>query len=527
MSCKVINILAVAALGLLLQGCNPTANKPDEDKPEDPFALVPGGENVKQIEVVGCDKVARVIGVTPAGETLPNPNSSFKRFGVASTDFGNMWDAGNGSVFCIFGDNFNDRGGDWLSNAIAVTTDKQLEDGLFYDSMLWDPNTNRRKLIIPREGYEITCIPTGGFSVNTVVGTRQYVNYMAIKQWAVNGDNDSWSVYHSELVYSDDFGRTWIRSGVKWDGDSKFAQIAYVVNDGFVYMWGTPSGRHGNVSVARVKPDDVLLKGKYEYWDGSDWVKNESMAAPVASGHVSEMTVRYNSYYKRYIMMYLDAQNRKMVFRDSASPQGEWSGGQAVHEGTYGPSIHPWFCDGRDLWFVSSSVTNKNGLDTWHIFLYHSKLRADENGFNMVWEGGFENDPDQSLKYHTSWSCPEGAYSSHDAHSGTTACKLNNGERNVWKDACKQTVALHKNTNYKVSGWAKCNIQDYNGAYLGVRLPDGSIFDFNPKLSTSEWTLIEKQFNSGNNTIAEVFCGTWGDTGLSVIFDDISLVREK
>jgi hypothetical protein len=55
--------------------------------------------------------------MTPSGEDIPNPNNSLKRFGMSSTDFGNMWDAGDGTVWAVFGDNFNNRGGDWLSNS--------------------------------------------------------------------------------------------------------------------------------------------------------------------------------------------------------------------------------------------------------------------------------------------------------------------------------------------------------------------------------------------------------------------------
>lgn len=177
-------------------------------------ALLEGGEDVLSIEAVNVRKVARVVGMTPQGEDLPNPNNTLKRFGMSSTDFGNMWDAGNGTVWAVFGDNFNNRGGDWLSNAVAITTDRNLEDGLYYDSMLWDDEKNKRKEIITsrqktgqyEDGsfYEITCIPTGGFSVPVAGGNRQYINYMSIHNWK----NNYWLCNYSEIVWSDDYGRT-------------------------------------------------------------------------------------------------------------------------------------------------------------------------------------------------------------------------------------------------------------------------------------------------------------------------------
>ena len=490
---------------------------------EDEFALVDGGESVSSIEPVGCDRVARVVGITMQGETEPNPNKTWSRFGMASTDFGNMWDAGNGTVWAIFGDNFNNSGGDWLSNAIAISTDKNMIDGLYYDSMLWDSKNNKRMEIIDPSPGEVTCIPTGGFSVQTVVGRRQYVSYMSIKQWQVDGMADKWTCNHSELVYSDDFGKTWTKSGVKWNGDSGFVQVAFVVQGDNVYMWGTPSGRFGQVRVARVSTKNVLDKSAWEYWDGALWVHDESRAVPVTSGTVSEMTVRYNTYFKRYMMMYLSVNQRKLIFRDAAAPEGDWSEEKIVLNSTYGPSIHPWFCDGKDLWFVSSSVSREQGksYDTWHIFLYHSKLHADPAGFNMVWESGFENEPDKALNYQTLWNVGD-VITSHDAHGGSISIKLTNTQPNVWKDGCTQVIPVRKNTRYRISGWMKSTVEGSNLSYIGVRIGD-KIYDRNPALHTDSWTESSVEFNSGENTSLTVFFGTWGASGLSVLADDIVL----
>ena len=110
----------VAVLLTLALSCTKTGASPEPPAPE-----------VSSLEAVNLECVARVIGNTPAGENLPNPNSTLKRFNMASTDYGNMWDAGNGQLWCMFGDNFNDRGGDWKSNAIAFSTDRDLTDGLY------------------------------------------------------------------------------------------------------------------------------------------------------------------------------------------------------------------------------------------------------------------------------------------------------------------------------------------------------------------------------------------------------------
>ena len=176
---------------------------------------------------------------------------------------------------------------------------------------------------------------------------------------------------------------------------------------------------------------------------------------------------------------------------------------------------------------VSTVTPFGKGYDTWHIHLYHAKLRELESGFNMVWEGGFENEPNKSIAYRTLWRNIENSISTRDAHSGKIACKLLNTENDVWKDACVQTINVHKNTDYVVSGWAKSSIAGSTGSYLGVRLSDGRICDANPSLKTDEWTKISVMFNTGDCTSLDVFFGTWGAEGLSVTVDDISLAPKK
>ena len=84
--------------------------------------------------------MARVTGRSESGETIPNPNRTDARFNIGRTDYNNMWDAGNGTVMCAFGDNFDYGGGNWKSNAIALSSDRDLTDGLYYSGMLMDGN---------------------------------------------------------------------------------------------------------------------------------------------------------------------------------------------------------------------------------------------------------------------------------------------------------------------------------------------------------------------------------------------------
>ena len=324
------SMLFLIAAIFLLPGCSSASDTEIPDpEPPGPEPLETGTLLPDNITLV-----ARVTGRSESGETIPNPNRTDARFNIGRTDYSNMWDAGNGTVMCAFGDNFDYGGGNWKSNAIALSSDRDLTDGLYYSGMLMDGNAVK-EIVVSRaktgqypdgSEYEVTCIPTGGIAV----GTRQYLNYMSIHDWTPTGDNDYWSVNYSEIVYSDNYGTAWTRSGVKWNADSNFTQVAYLKENGLIYMYGTHSGRYGNVYLARVSETKLLDKSAYEYWTGGGWERNEQAAEPVARGTASEMTVAYNSRYKRYMMMYLSVNQRAVVYRDAPSPEGDWSGEKII-----------------------------------------------------------------------------------------------------------------------------------------------------------------------------------------------------
>ncbi|MDH6194958.1 hypothetical protein M2272_001587 [Mycobacterium frederiksbergense] len=166
----------------------------------------------------------------------------------------------------------------------------------------------------------------------------------------------------------------------------------------YVYVYGTPSGRQGSAYVARVPESELRNLDDYEYWAGEDnggWRKGDPSAATSVigggnsnylsflpktgflgqinkeianfingiwvgglptGGNVSEMSVQYNEYLGKYVVLYTDGGNN-VVMRVSDSPQGEWSDATVLvanapastdpvlntaQSGMYAPMIHPW-----------------------------------------------------------------------------------------------------------------------------------------------------------------------------------------
>ena len=154
-------------------------------------------------------------------------------------------------------------------------------------------------------------------------------------------------------------------------------------------------------------------------------------------------------------------------------------------------------------------------------------LDWDQAGINLLAEGGFEEHPTQALSYKTMWHMNAAALTSRDAHSGKIACRFSNTNSGEWQDVCTQTVSLQQNADYTVECWVKSEEALPEGAYVGVRLPDGTIHDITGTARAGEWTRFGCEFNAGQAVSADVFFGVWGAPGMTLTVDDICLKPVK
>jgi len=226
-----------------------------------------------------------------------------------------------------------------------------------------------------------------------------------VVQWGAPGQ---WTTNYSALAYSTDNGENWtvapstVRYNQPWSGNQNFQQSAFVrPGDGYVYMYGTPNGRQGAAYLSRVPERDILNLSRYEYyskgtaggWFGwgatpAGWYRNDpSKATPVfgqdtgacgvanAGNQVSEMSVQYNKYLKKYVVLYGDQFNN-IVMRTSDTPQGTWSAAKVLMPqqtgGIYAPMMHPWspstMGTGSDLYW------NLSLWDRYNVMLMRTDL---------------------------------------------------------------------------------------------------------------------------------------------------------
>lgn len=340
------------------------------------------------------------------GLNWPQTNNTARQE-VWGTDLGILWENGlTGNIQLAFGDTFSgpNMTGDWRSNILLLSRDTNLSNGLSLlpTDYAYQFIPSAPGALFPILSSEVTIIPTSAVSVNN----QQYVNYMSVKSWDTPG---RWTTNYSAISVYDQATDKWVlapstirsagwfRSSTPYvAGNQNFQQAAYVLQPAdqvpaggtqYLYAFGTPSGRAGSAYLSRVPADSVTDLSKYEYWDGGNWVADRpAVAAPVlgdstrstglfgpiidlannpnffcgwfagltgakTGGNVSEMSVQYNDYLKKYVVLYGNG-NNDVILRTADQPEGPWSdpvtiATSARYPGLYAPMIHPWSGSGK------------------------------------------------------------------------------------------------------------------------------------------------------------------------------------
>lgn len=92
-----------------------------------------------------------------------------------------------------------------------------------------------------------------------------------------------------------------------------------LAHDGWLYCYagGTPT------RLARVRADRPDEAGAYAYWTGSAW-SADAQAAAALPGSGPELSVRWNAYLGRFLMVYLPPFAKAAVARLAPAPEGPW-----------------------------------------------------------------------------------------------------------------------------------------------------------------------------------------------------------
>jgi D-arabinan endo alpha-(1,5)-arabinofuranosidase len=275
---------------------------------------------------LGATQIARLT----AGRGTVNRTDT--TWGVSGTELGHTF-LYRGLMAMVFGNTSGE--GDSRGNAMGwINPPHSPDKGLILSGMVTDRPGHAKELLAG-------VIPTFGVAVRD----RLVLHYKPVKNRGQAG-----------LAYSDDLGQTWTKdTGAVWPGDSNFGQVAITESAGHLYFFGIPGARYGGVQLARVRPGEILAPKSYEYWDGTRWAPTIAAAATIVPPNVGELSVRWNSHYKRWLMMYVDQPAGQILLRTARQLVGPWSAPKVVTTSAgYAPYITPLWNDGPDIYFTMS-----------------------------------------------------------------------------------------------------------------------------------------------------------------------------
>ena len=272
--------------------------------------------------------------------------------GIYGTDLGFPVDLGNEMVF-LFGDTFSQdkMQGMWFSNFMARTTDKNYNDDLKFDSVV---TTNsgiaqpfaqglHQKGQVENTGTEVTKIPTGGIKI----GNNTYIFYMSIRYWGTAG---VWLVSYNQCIKTTNLGTYVDVESLRWTEEEapNFGQIFPFKdpNSNYIYIYGIEGGRNGGLVVARVTEENFENRDEYEYETGNNvWTKGDAgLQALKANPYylieptVSEMTVAYNEYLGKYMIIFY--RNSKLIMLTADSPYSKFVDPITLTTATEYPGIY-------------------------------------------------------------------------------------------------------------------------------------------------------------------------------------------
>ena len=347
--------------------------------PVPPVAPVPTASSPLAVQRSATAKVADLVGTGSANDTG-------RRYGVEGTDLGHMFMVGS-RMAMAFGDTFGGppakdfysvRHDDWRSNVIAsIDPPASPAAGLPFRGMITDRPGHAKELLASKKvkGVQETVIPTYGIATGPKNATMN-LQYMSVQSFDQPGH---WRLTGSGIASSADGGVTWKdQPSARWPANSKFGQVAYVRPGGpddpkAPVAAGVVAGRHrlrlrhprgplrrpvagqGPGRPAHRRRGVPLLERH-----GVDRGRGER--GPVVKGPVGELSVRWSSYYKRWVMMYLVDDTGEIVLRTAPAPTGPWGPAQVVtttkdFPKAYAPYLTPRWNDGPDLWFTMSQFT--------------------------------------------------------------------------------------------------------------------------------------------------------------------------
>ncbi len=307
------------------------------------FLLVLGGmaraQSGKVVYVPGSTvKISQLVGDYDRERQTSTLNLTDTRYHLWGTDLGVPF-RHHGRTYLLFGDTIGPPGGD----AIAYTTDADPEDGLEL-TFIDDGSGTYKPVTIPGISQGSFEVPVEG----TSVGGRMYIYH-------TTDHSNTVTMGKTVVAVSEDDGQTF---RYLYDFSSQhFVNVSVVEVDladwpGFplptgqgLSIFGSGPFRQSDVRLAFQPADSIETPQSVRYFTGVDqtgmpqWSPREEEAEPLFSQPcVGELSVTYNEFLRKWLMLYNCGEPRGINFRTADQPWGPWSEPQVLFD--------PWLDNG-------------------------------------------------------------------------------------------------------------------------------------------------------------------------------------
>ena len=270
-------------------------------------------------------KINQLVGDWDNERGQPTQNRTYTRYGILNTDLGVPFEH-NGKTFVTFGDIFNDD-----RDPLGYTTDTDPEDGIAMDFVTY-PNGSFKPVEIPGVSLGGFGVPLEGVSWN---------NAMYI--YASNT-----GMVNSVVAKSIDNGLSFTKL---YDlSNSKFINVSVVktkstsaypesLNSDIQVMFGSGTYRQSDVFLA-YQHSDLMDTRSLVFFAGMvngspTWSNQEASAVPLFNQPcVGELSVSYNQFINKWIMLYNCGSPRGINCRTADNPWGPWSSPFVIFEPT-------------------------------------------------------------------------------------------------------------------------------------------------------------------------------------------------
>ncbi|WP_245713948.1 DUF4185 domain-containing protein [Nocardia vaccinii] len=188
-------------------------------------------------------------------------------FGIGGTDLGVMCRTPSGRILAVFGDTFRDPGvggPEWRSPVGLFSDTTALDDGIEWSEACGDDPKYAGQLIdySHDNGEFTTILPSDVITV----GDKIYLHVMV--------NNGLQHVIRTELWRSDDDGRHWTNTGVRFPADLHHNLAQLITWDlhpnGWVYIMSTSFTRNDPLILRRVPHDQIENPDAYQGWGWAD-----------------------------------------------------------------------------------------------------------------------------------------------------------------------------------------------------------------------------------------------------------------